>query len=51
MPTPVLGLGEVRIRIVVSRINPGDGKRQNVFAEGMPYPRVISYSDGAGCVD
>ena len=44
--------GEVRIRIAVSGINPGDvKKRQNVFGVGMPYPRVIPHSDGAGTVD
>jgi NADPH:quinone reductase len=49
-PNP--GVGEVRIRIVVSGINPGDvKKRQNAFGYGMPHPRVIPHSDGAGHVD
>jgi NADPH2:quinone reductase len=44
--------GEVRIRLAVSGINPGDvKKRQNAFGVGMPYPRVIPHSDGAGTVD
>ena len=52
MSDPVPGPGEVRIRIAVSGINPGDvKKRQNVFGYGMPYPRVIPHSDGAGHVD
>ena len=44
--------GEVRIRIAASGINPGDiKKRQDAFGLGMPYPRVIPHSDGAGVVD
>jgi NADPH:quinone reductase len=44
--------GEVRLRIAVSGVNPGDvKKRQNAFGVGMPYPRVIPHSDGAGTVD
>jgi NADPH2:quinone reductase len=49
-PQPLAG--EVRIRVAVSGINPGDvKKRQNAFGAGMPYPRVIPHSDGAGTVD
>jgi NADPH2:quinone reductase len=49
-PTP--GPGEVRVRIAASGINPGDiKKRQNAFGYGMPYPRVIPHSDGAGVID
>ncbi len=52
MPDPAPGPGEVRIRIAASGINPGDiKKRQNAFGYGMPYPRVIPHSDGAGQVD
>lgn len=52
MPDPVPAAGEVRIRIAASGINPGDiKKRQNAFGYGMPYPRVIPHSDGAGHVD
>jgi NADPH2:quinone reductase len=52
MPDPVPGAGEVRIRISASGINPGDvKKRQDTFGVGMPYPRVIPHSDGAGVVD
>jgi NADPH:quinone reductase len=44
--------GEVRIRIAASGINPGDvKKRQNAFGYGMPYPRVVPHSDGAGTID
>src|ERR1700739_178207 len=52
MPDPTPGPGEVRIRVAASGINPGDiKKRQNAFGYGMPYPRVIPHSDGAGRVD
>jgi NADPH2:quinone reductase len=52
MPDPIPGPGEVRIRIAASGVNPGDvKKRQDVFGYGMPYPRVIPHSDGAGHVD
>jgi NADPH2:quinone reductase len=52
MPDPAPAPGEVRIRIAASGINPGDiKKRQDVFAYGMAYPRVIPHSDGAGIVD
>jgi NADPH2:quinone reductase len=49
-PQPLAG--EVRIRVATSGINPGDvKKRQNAFGVGMPYPRVIPHSDGAGTID
>jgi len=52
MADPSPGPGEVRIRVAASGVNPGDvKKRQNVFGYGMPYPRVIPHSDGAGHVD
>src|SRR5262249_54480775 len=52
MPDPHPGPGEVRIRIAASGINPGDvKKRQDAFRYGMPFPRVIPHSDGAGQVD
>lgn len=52
MPDPEPGPGEVRIRIAASGVNPGDvRKRRNDFGYGMPYPRVIPHSDGAGHID
>jgi NADPH:quinone reductase len=52
MPDPHPAAGEVRIRVAASGVNPGDiKKRQDSFALGMPYPRVIPHSDGAGQVD
>src|SRR5438445_6072783 len=44
--------GEVRMRIAFSGVNPGDvKKRESAFGVGMPYPRIIPHSDGAGTVD
>jgi NADPH2:quinone reductase len=52
MPDPEPGPDEVRIRVTASGINPGDvKKRQDAFGLGMPYPRVIPHSDGAGTID
>jgi NADPH2:quinone reductase len=52
MPTPSPGPGEVRIRVAASGINPGDVKKRNdKFGIGMPYPRVVPHSDGAGVID
>src|SRR5271167_481553 len=52
MADPIPAAGEVRIRIAASGINPGDiKKREDAFGVGMPYPRVIPHSDGAGRVD
>ncbi len=52
MPDPHPATGEVRIRVAASGINLGDTrKRQDAFGFGMPYPRVIPHSDGAGHVD
>src|SRR5437016_4636762 len=52
MDEPLPLSGEVRIRVTASGINPGDvKKRQDAFGYGMPYPRVVPHSDGAGTID
>src|SRR3954451_2668424 len=52
MVDPVPGRGEVRVRVTFSGINPGDTKKRGDWVGyGMPYPRVIPHSDGAGAVD
>jgi NADPH:quinone reductase-like Zn-dependent oxidoreductase len=52
MDAPTPGEGEVRIRVEASGINPGDvKKRQDAFGVGMPFPRIVPHSDGAGTVD
>jgi NADPH:quinone reductase len=52
MGNPQPRAGEVRIRVAFSGVNPGDvKKREDAFAVGMPYPRVVPHSDGSGTVD
>ena len=52
MPDPKPGSGEVRVRLTVSGINPGDTKKRSDWVGyGMTYPRVIPHSDGAGTID
>jgi len=52
MPLPEPAAGEVRVRLTVSGVNPGDvKKRQGWLGSAMPYPRVVPHSDGAGVVD
>ena len=52
MPDPHPAAGEVRIRVAVAGVNPGEAKkRSDAFGVGMPYPRVIPHSDGAGIID
>jgi NADPH:quinone reductase len=46
------GPGELRVRIRVSGVNPGDTKkRRGWLGSTMPFPRVIPHSDGAGVVE
>jgi len=52
MRTPEPGPNEVRIKVSVSGVNPGDvKKRQDTFGVGMPFPRIIPHSDGAGVIE
>jgi NADPH:quinone reductase len=52
MADPVPGPGEVRVRVSFSGVNPGDTKKRGDWVGyGMPYPRVIPHSDGAGVID
>jgi NADPH:quinone reductase len=52
LPDPEPGLGEVRVRVRFSGINPGDTKkRRGWLGSSMPYPRVIPHSDAAGVID
>jgi NADPH2:quinone reductase len=52
LPDPTPGMGEARVRLTRSGINPGDTKkRADWVGYGMPYPRVIPHSDGAGVID
>ncbi len=52
MADPAPGPGEVRVRVSFSGINPGDTKKRSDWVGyGLPYPRVIPHSDGAGVID
>lgn len=52
LPAPKPGQGDVRVRVRLSGVNPGDTKkRRGWLGSQMPYPRVIPHSDGAGIVD
>ena len=52
MPDPQPEPGEVRVRVTVSGVNPGDTKkRRGWLGSSMPYPRVIPHSDAAGVID
>jgi len=50
MPTPTPGPGEVLVRLATSGVNPSDWKSRR-GSRGMPFPRVIPDSDGAGVIE
>lgn len=46
------GPGEVRVRIVVSGVNPTDWKsRAGATGQGLAFPEIVPNQDGAGVVD
>jgi len=49
LPTPSPGVGEVLVRLATSGVNPSDWKSRR-GSRGMPFPRVIPHSDGAGTI-
>lgn len=52
LPDPRPGPGEVRVRVTVSGVNPGDTKKRRGWqGSSMPFDRVIPHSDAAGVVD
>jgi NADPH:quinone reductase len=49
---PEPGSGEVRVRVNLSGVNPGDTKKRGDWVGyGMPYPRIVPHSDGSGVLD
>jgi NADPH2:quinone reductase len=50
LPTPEPALGQVRVRLEASGVNPSDTYRRR-GAVPAEYPRVVPNSDGAGTVD
>jgi NADPH2:quinone reductase len=53
MPDPQPGPGEVRIKVQVSGLSPGDVKKRSNWqgSTTMSFSRVIPHSDGAGVID
>jgi NADPH2:quinone reductase len=52
-PVPEPGPGEVRVRVVVSGVNPTDWKARRGGAPGepTPFPEMVPNQDGAGVID
>ncbi|MBB2901928.1 NADPH2:quinone reductase [Kineococcus radiotolerans] len=52
-PLPVPGAGEVRVRVVVSGVNPTDWKSRRGRGDGqaLAFPEITPNQDGAGVVD
>jgi NADPH:quinone reductase len=49
---PEPGAGEVRVRVMVSGVNPHDTKKRSGWTgQGLPTPFVIPHSDGAGVIE
>ncbi|MGN7192247.1 NADPH:quinone reductase [Curtobacterium sp. MCBA15_004] len=50
---PQPGPGEVRVRVVVSGVNPTDWKARagGTYGDGLPFPEITPNQDGAGVVD
>ena len=53
MATPDAGVGEVRVRLQVSGVNPTDTKTRGGWLgmTAMAFPRMITGQDGAGVID
>ena len=52
LPDPEPDQNEVRVRMAVSGVNPGDTKkRQGWLGSSMAFPRIIPHNDGAGVID
>ena len=53
MPEPHAGPGQVRVKMMVSGLNPSDTKGRGFWrgVTQMQYPRVVPHQDGAGVID
>ncbi len=52
LETPVAKASEVLVRLETSAVNPSDVKaRSGARPGGMPFPRIIPHSDGAGIIE
>lgn len=50
LPDPEAGLGEVRVRLYASAVNPSDVKARS-GSRPIRWPKLIPNSDGAGVID
>jgi NADPH:quinone reductase len=52
MAAPEPGPDEVRVRVNLSGVNPGDTKKRGDWVGyGMRYPRIVPHSDGSGVLE
>ena len=52
IPTPVPGVGEVRVKVAWSGVNPSDVKsRAGTRTKSLPFTRIVPHSDGSGVID
>ena len=52
LPETAPGPGEVRVRLSLSGINPGDiKKREGWLGSAMAFPRIVPHSDGTGVIE
>jgi NADPH:quinone reductase len=52
VPTPQPALGEVRVKLRFSGVNPSDVKsRMGLRSSTLPFPRIVPHSDGMGVID
>ena len=50
-PLPVPAVGEVRVRLHASGVNPSDVKSRRGAGRPLDFPLIIPHSDGAGIID
>ncbi len=51
LPTPTPARGEALVRLMASGVNPADTYWRSGATSPMPYPRIVTHSDGAGVVE
>src|SRR2546430_2917824 len=52
MAEPEPSPGEVRVRLALSGVNPGDTKKRGDWlGNRVPFPRIVPHSDGSGVID
>src|SRR3954453_11405639 len=52
MAEPEAGPGEVRVRVALSGVNPGDTKKRGDWlGSRMPFPGIVPHSGGSGVID